>query len=225
MNGERMVRVPLDDLCVIADAMGAMKHDLDNGKRKHLEMEIARIHAVVEVWAHDENGLGGADCHDDHRCRSCRDFPVLSGLMAAGRQPDVPIVPMPSEPAAPGGVEHAEPSDAQISPAHATTMLEVVGKRQYIHEDAVFILESLSDSVVRVTHREQSGYFGFSRNRDPSNPYTTASSGYGVSDRGIDGMAGIFTYSSPDAALKALCDSMLRDQRREDARRTNPEQR
>ena len=77
MSDEAMVVVRLDDLCIIADAMDAMRHDLDNGKTKNLDIEIARIDTIVESWAQDENVLGGADCHGDHRCRPCRDFPVL----------------------------------------------------------------------------------------------------------------------------------------------------
>ena len=45
-----------------------------------------------------------------------------------------------------------------------------------------------------------------------------------VHNDGIDGMA-TFMYPTPDAALGALCDSMLADQRKEDSRRINPEQR
>lgn len=94
----------------------------------------------------------------------------------------------------------------------------------YNYRDAVFILNPLSESVVRVTHRDQTGYFGFNRKWDPTSPYTLAYSEYSVHSDGIDGGV-IFSYSSPDAALKALCDSMLSDQRKEDARRTNPEER
>ena len=38
-NEERIVSVRLEDLCRIAEAMGTMVHDLDNGKRKHLHIE------------------------------------------------------------------------------------------------------------------------------------------------------------------------------------------
>ena len=83
MSNRTIVAVRLDDLCVIADAMDIIEGNLDNGKMKNLDLEAARIHTIVESWAHDENVLGGANCHDDRRCRSCRDFPVLSGLQAA----------------------------------------------------------------------------------------------------------------------------------------------
>ena len=108
-----------------------------------------------------------------------------------------------------------------VARARAPQMQE---KRNYNHQGAEFILEPLSDSVVRVTHREQTGYFGFNRKWDPSRPYTWTGIEYLVHNDGIDGMA-TFMYPTPDAALGALCDSMLADQRKEDSRRINPEQR
>lgn len=224
VSNKTKVAVRLSDLCVIADSMSTMQHDLDNGKLKNLDLEIARLHTIVENWARDENVLGAASCHDDHRCRSCRDFPVLSGLQAARRLPQIPWSPLPSVPAASRDVEQAEAPDDPTTPAEDTAVVEPVGKRHYVHEGEVFILESLSDSVVRVTHREQTGYFGFNRNWEPSRPYATSNSDYNVKGNGIDG-AVIFSYASPDAALKALCESMLRVQRREDARQINPEER
>ena len=70
-NAESVVSIRLEDLCRIADAMGAMVHDLDNGKTKYLRIELAKIHDVVEKWVADEEVLGGG-CHE-HRCRLCRE--------------------------------------------------------------------------------------------------------------------------------------------------------
>ena len=70
-NEERIVSVRLEDLCRIAEAMGTMVHDLDNGKRKHLHIDLRKIHDVVEKWVADEEVLGGG-CHE-HRCRLCRE--------------------------------------------------------------------------------------------------------------------------------------------------------
>ena len=70
MNEERIVSVRLEDLCRIAEAMGTMVHDLDNGKTKYLRIELAKIHDVVEKWVADEEVLGSG-CHE-HRCRLCR---------------------------------------------------------------------------------------------------------------------------------------------------------
>ena len=74
-NAETVVSVRLEDLCRIADAMGTMVHDLDNGKTKYLRIELAEIHDVVERWVADEEVLGGG-CHE-HRCRLCREFGIV----------------------------------------------------------------------------------------------------------------------------------------------------
>ena len=42
--------------------------------------------------------------------------------------------------------------------------------RKYTVGDAEFILEPISDSVIRVTHREQTGYFGLRGDCDPNRP-------------------------------------------------------
>ena len=95
----------------------------------------------------------------------------------------------------------------------------------YTYEGAEFILEPISDSVVRVTYREQTGHYGLPVDWDPNDPYTQTrveglvrddSIGYGISG---------FTYSSLEAALNELCKSMPDDQRTADARRINPEER
>ena len=116
MSDEAVVAVALNELCVIADAMTAMVHNLDNGKLKNVAIELERIHTIVEGWAHDENVLGGAGCHDDHRCRLCRDFPVLAALQATRLQPAVPASPRPSVPAASRGVKQSGTSDAPTPP-------------------------------------------------------------------------------------------------------------
>ncbi len=216
MSDEAKVRVPLRDLCSIAETVAGMMHDLDNGKWKHLDTDIGNIHVITERWAADETVLGGG-CHPDHRCRLCRDFPVLT---QAGTTPPQQADAAPSIPDDQQAPEPAEVSSA----ANAAKDRDMNEKTDYNYQGAVFILEALSESVVRVKHRDQVGYFGFNKNWDPSSPYTHTDYKGFVSDDGIEGMA-IFSYSSPDAALKSLCDSMLRNQRKEDARRTNPEER
>ena len=74
---DRYVEVSLADLCKLADSVGAMMHDLDNGKWKHLHLEINKIHRIVEEWVSDEDILGGG-CHD-HRCRLCLESGVIYG--------------------------------------------------------------------------------------------------------------------------------------------------
>ena len=53
-----MVNVPLRDLYSIADTVAGMMHDLDNGKRKYLDIDISNIHVITERWAVDETLLG-----------------------------------------------------------------------------------------------------------------------------------------------------------------------
>ena len=168
MSEEKVVTIRLEDLCTIADAVGAMKHDLDNGKTKYLFAEINRIPAIVEGWAVDEAVLDGADCHDDHRCRLCQEFPVIPKLpVPARRQPAVASSSGHSDSQHSETPERSGTPDTRTSPADITSfrsgVLEMNKKRQYNNGDAEFILEPLSDSVVKVTHRDQTAYFGVSR--------------------------------------------------------------
>lgn len=93
-------------------------------------------------------------------------------------------------------------------------------KRHYNNGNGEFILEPLSGSLVKVTHRDQTGYFGINRNWDVAEPYTYTTMEIGVDDDGVESILG---YSSPKSALDALCYSMLTDQRKEDSKRINPE--
>ena len=211
-----VVTVRQEDLCTIAKSVGTMKHDLDNGKMKDLVYEIERIHEVVERWATDEAVLGGG-CHDDHRCRLCQEHSPPRMPPSARRQQSDASLPDHSDSL------HSDEPEAS-GPAIRARELQVQERCHYYHEGAEFILDPLSDSVVRVTHREQTGYFEFNREWDPSRPYTQAMIDYLVHSDGIDGSI-ILSYSTPDAALDDLCDAMLADQLMEDSRRINPEQR
>lgn len=75
LKEEKIVSIRLEDLCDIAEAVGTMMHDLDNGKRKYLVGEIHKIHEISEKWVSDEEILGG--CGHEHRCRVCREFDRL----------------------------------------------------------------------------------------------------------------------------------------------------
>lgn len=99
---------------------------------------------------------------------------------------------------------------------------------------AEFILQPMSDSLVRVTHRDQVGYIGISQNWDVAAPYSwtfrdrTARPG----DVDMESFAkpdGIhrnpFGEPTPEAALKVLCNILLDMQRKEDSKRVNPEER
>lgn len=107
-------------------------------------------------------------------------------------------------------------------------------KRRYKHGRAEFILEPLSDALVRVTHREQTGYIGIARNWNAAKPYSwtfregAAGPGGGdmestASPDGIEGNP--FAHSTPEEALKTLCNILLEMQSKEDSRRINPEER
>ena len=86
----------------------------------------------------------------------------------------------------------------------------------------MFILESVSDSVVRVTHREQTGFFGISRDWDPSRPYRSTTAERLVHTDGIGGPG--YPFATPAEALRSLCDLMLADQHPEGAGRTNSQE-
>lgn len=95
-------------------------------------------------------------------------------------------------------------------------------KRHYNNGSGEFILEPLSTSLVKVTHRDQTGYFGINKNWDVAQPYSFTLRESGVDDDGVDGT---FGYRLPKDALYDLCYSMLREQRKEDSKRINPEER
>ncbi len=93
-------------------------------------------------------------------------------------------------------------------------------KRHYNNGDGEFILEPLSDSLVKVTHRDQAGYFGISNDWDARSPYARTRR---ESDICGDAINSIFTYSTPETALNSLCSAMLNDQSKDDSKRINPE--
>lgn len=107
-------------------------------------------------------------------------------------------------------------------------------KRRYNYGRAEFILEPLSDALVRVTHRAQTGYIGITRDWDAAKPYswTFLDSAHepGAVDMewtakpdGIDG--NFISHSTPEGALKVVCGILLAMQRKEDSKRINPEER
>ena len=113
------------------------------------------------------------------------------------------------------------PPPANATIAHVRD-LEVYRKRHHDHGDAEFLLAPVSESVVRVTHRDQAGYFGIAREwEDSAKPYTSTSREDDVRDDGIGGAA--VGYHTPGEALESLCEEMLTDQRDEDARQARAE--
>ena len=97
-----------------------------------------------------------------------------------------------------------------------------IHKWRYNHGDAEFILERVNANTVKVTHQDQTGWFGLNADWDADQPYASTTSERQVKDNGIDS---IFSHATPDQALDMLCISLIRGQRRADSKRINPEQR
>lgn len=99
-----------------------------------------------------------------------------------------------------------------------------MNRRLYSYQDQEFILEPVSDSVTRVTYGEQTGYFGLKKDWEAARPYTRINRESGVHE---DGISASFSYSypTPEMALEDLCSLLLREQRKQDDKRINPEER
>ena len=95
-------------------------------------------------------------------------------------------------------------------------------KWQYSNGEAEFILERINANTVEVAHQEQTGWFGLNADWDADQPYAWTVSKRSIRDSGIDST---FSHATPDDALKMLCNILLRDQRKADSKRINPEQR
>lgn len=207
MTHEKTVIVSLKDLCEIADAVSTMMHDLDNGKNKHLESEIEKIHLVVERWAVDETVLAGG-CHPDHRCRLCHAFPGLAERRVRRNQEAEKVS------LARRDTRGEEPPDKSEMPEP----LQFGRKLTYSYEDEEFILEHISETVVQVTHPYDIGYFGLVADWDSTRPYTWTRDDWEVHPGGIARVR-FHTHSTPKAALDTLCYAILDDVWREPARR------
>ena len=97
-------------------------------------------------------------------------------------------------------------------------------RRLYSYRDEEFILEPLYESVVRVTYREQTGYVGLNRDWEADRPYTWINWEGDIDEGGISASIS-FSYPVPELALEALCRALLREQRKQDSQRINPEER
>ena len=92
-----------------------------------------------------------------------------------------------------------------------------------VHQDgnARFTLENESQFVIRVTHREQTGWVGMNIDWDPMKPFAWTRSERDVTP---DGLTAMWGEGTPDQAFKTLCHSMVRDQRVEDAKKGDQEE-
>ena len=87
---------------------------------------------------------------------------------------------------------------------------------------AEFILQRVSEWLVRVTHRDQVGYIGIIKDWDAGKPYAATHIEDTVSEDGIDAL---LSFPTPEAALNSLCNVLLHFQGLEDSKRINPEER
>ena len=194
MIDEKTVTVSLKDLCDIADAVDGMMHDLDNGQRDHLRLDIDRVHLIVERWAVDETVLAGG-CHPDHRCRLCRDDPELAELRVRWNR-------------------QAEADSSARRDSEGEETPEMSGPLQlgrgmtYIYDDEEFILEHISPSVVRVSHGGDTGYFGLAADRDPTYPYTWTGHDVDIHPGGIAPGSPLFPlHTEGRVGRPVLCDA------------------
>ena len=74
--------------------------------------------------------------------------------------------------------------------------------------------------MVKVTHRDQTGYFGMHKDWDARKPYSYTRRESDICGDAIDGF---FTHPTPERALNRLCGMLWIEQRVEDSRRMNPE--
>ena len=76
-------------------------------------------------------------------------------------------------------------------------------KRHYNYQDREFILEPLSDSLVKVTHRDQTGYLGMNTEWDARNPFAWTKWRDQTSDDGVND--GFWSYrQSPGIAVRYI---------------------
>ena len=96
-------------------------------------------------------------------------------------------------------------------------------RRTYRLDGADFSLEPVNDSVIKVTHRDQTGWIGINTEWDAQRPYTWATSSSRVTDDGIRSIP--INIDTPDSALRFLCRALLSEQSKKDSQKINPEER
>ena len=204
MTHVNTVTVSLEDLWEVVDAVSTMMHVLDNGKTKYLELEIDRVHRVVESWAVDGTVLAGG-CQPDHRCSLCHDFPDLAEWRVRRSQQ-----------------ANADLSAQRDSEGEATLEMSEPflsgGEMTYIYQGEEFTLEHVSQSVVQVTNRYETGCFGLGADWDTTHPYTWTRQEGDVHPGDI-ARNRHSSYSTPRVALDTLCYAILNDVRRRPPRR------
>ena len=118
--------------------------------------------------------------------------------------------------------QHDPPAEPQ-GPDEATVSQP---PKSYSLRTREFILEPISDALVRVTFRQQQGYFGIGLKWNPHKPYTWSTWSPNYSCPNPEGLEpALHRGVSPDEALEQLCSQLLQDQQQADAASINPEER
>ena len=79
-------------------------------------------------------------------------------------------------------------------------------KWQYHNGGAEFILERVDANTVKVTHLEQTGWFGLNADWDADQPYAWTTSERDIKNNGIDG---IFRHATPTTPSKCCVTACL----------------
>ena len=97
--------------------------------------------------------------------------------------------------------------------------------RTRIYSDGTndFILEPVNESVVKVTHRDQTGYIGINVEWDAASPYSWCTLPDSAQPSGVRNA--VARFSTPDQALSRLCRLLLSEQSKADSQKINPEER
>ena len=112
----------------------------------------------------------------------------------------------------------------ETSPRRALSAPDSTEKRLYSFRDAKFLLEPISDCVIRVVCGDDVAYVGINVDWNPDRPYCWTARESQVYSEGID-VSSVFEYPTIDEALEPACEKMLKAQRKRDAQRINPEER
>ena len=112
----------------------------------------------------------------------------------------------------------------ETSPRRALSAPDSTEKRLYTFRDAEFLLEPISENVIRVVHGDDVAYVGMNVDWNPDRPYCWTALESQVYAEGIDASR-IYEYPTIDEALEPACERMLEAQRKRDAQRINPEER
>ena len=96
-------------------------------------------------------------------------------------------------------------------------------RKEIIVEGERYVLEQMSPAVVRVTHRDQLGYFGLYKGGDLKYPFAFQLFEPKSYDEGIGDS--LSRATTPESALRTLIHDMREKQRKADEQQINPEAR